>query len=223
VRVHRCTVSKQEVYRGNTREAPPAPAPHGSLCNTAPSPHCSVPAPINQYPQQKAPPNEFTFTQKLKLVDLITPTPSSSLPRLLLPQGAECTAAAALRCDVHAIQWSPTNGALACGGADGRAHLLKPTGELLGKIPDDANAEDAGRGLHSSTCQLNIALLVGQGAFRGSSGSASGGVEGVFWRLGDVLGVINGSGRAEKWMSVSPWTPAVAAPSTRWRSARQGP
>ena len=37
---------------------------------------------------------------------------------------------------MHCIQWSPTNGALACGGADGRAHLLKPSGELLGRIPD---------------------------------------------------------------------------------------
>ena len=37
---------------------------------------------------------------------------------------------------MHCIQWSPTNGALACGGSDGRAHLLKPTGELLGRIPD---------------------------------------------------------------------------------------
>ena len=46
---------------------------------------------------------------------------------------------------MRAIQWSPTNGALACGGADGRAHLLKPTGELLGRIPgvDDATANAA--------------------------------------------------------------------------------
>ena len=43
-----------------------------------------------------------------------------------------------MRCDVHCIQWSPTNGALACGGSDGRAHLLKPSGELLGRIPDAA-------------------------------------------------------------------------------------
>ena len=46
-----------------------------------------------------------------------------------------------MRCDVHALTWSPTNGALACGGSDGRAHLLKPTGELLGRIPGDADAE----------------------------------------------------------------------------------
>ena len=52
-------------------------------------------------------------------------------------------AAAALRCDVGAIQWSPTNGALACGGSDGRAHLLKPTGELLGRIPGDDGDDDA--------------------------------------------------------------------------------
>lgn len=42
-----------------------------------------------------------------------------------------------------AIQWSPTNGALACGGSDGRAHLLKPTGELLGRIPGDDGDDDA--------------------------------------------------------------------------------
>ena len=52
-------------------------------------------------------------------------------------------AAAALRCDVRAIQWSPTNGALACGGSDGRAHLLKPTGELLGRIPGGDDDDDA--------------------------------------------------------------------------------
>ena len=51
------------------------------------------------------------------------------------PQRAECTASTALRCEVSALQWSPTNGALACGGFDGRAHLLKPSGELLGVIP----------------------------------------------------------------------------------------
>jgi protein NEDD1 len=55
-------------------------------------------------------------------------------------QSAECVAAAGLICDVHALQWSPTNGALACGGSDGRAHLLKPTGELLGRIPGDDDA-----------------------------------------------------------------------------------
>ena len=69
----------------------------------------------------------------------LTPPPIPS--RALRPQHAECVAAAAMRCDVHALTWSPTNGALACGGSDGRAHLLKPTGELLGRIPGDADAE----------------------------------------------------------------------------------
>ena len=54
---------------------------------------------------------------------------------LLIPQRAECVASTALECEVSALQWSPTNGALACGGFDGRAHLLKPSGELLGVIP----------------------------------------------------------------------------------------
>ena len=63
------------------------------------------------------------------------PVPDLSSPASV-PQHADNIAAAALRCDVHCIQWSPTNGALACGGADGRAHLLKPSGELLGRIPD---------------------------------------------------------------------------------------
>lgn len=58
------------------------------------------------------------------------------------PQRAECTASTALRCEVSALQWSPTNGALACGGFDGRAHLLKPSGELLGVIPHASSPED---------------------------------------------------------------------------------
>ena len=61
---------------------------------------------------------------------------SQSCPLLYQPpQRAECTASTALRCEAIALQWSPTNGALACGGFDGRAHLLKPSGELLGVIP----------------------------------------------------------------------------------------
>ena len=61
---------------------------------------------------------------------------SQSCPLLYQPpQRAECTASTALRCEASALQWSPTNGALACGGFDGRAHLLKPSGELLGVIP----------------------------------------------------------------------------------------
>ena len=47
---------------------------------------------------------------------------------LLIPQRAECVASTALECEVSALQWSPTNGALACGGFDGRAHLLIPSG-----------------------------------------------------------------------------------------------
>jgi len=58
------------------------------------------------------------------------------------PKRAECTASTALRCEVSALQWSPTNGALACGGFDGRAHLLKPSGELLGVIPHASSPED---------------------------------------------------------------------------------
>ena len=59
---------------------------------------------------------------------------------------------------MHCIQWSPTNGALACGGADGRAHLLKPSGELLGRIPDaspEASADLYPRDTETGTPMLS--------------------------------------------------------------------
>lgn len=80
------------------------------------------------------------------------PSPTST------PQHADNIAAAALRCDVHCIEWSPTNGALACGGADGRAHLLKPSGELLGRIPDaspEASADLYARDTETGTTSLS--------------------------------------------------------------------
>ena len=88
---------------------------------------------------------------------------------------------------MHCIEWSPTNGALACGGADGRAHLLKPSGELLGRIPDaspeasvDAYDETGSSGLDQSGLPIR-ALAFSKGSRYLATAGAS--TEVTIWDL----------------------------------------
>ena len=91
---------------------------------------------------------------------------------------------------MHCIQWSPTNGALACGGADGRAHLLKPSGELLGRIPvasPEASADLYSRDTETGTTSLSsVANPIRALAFSKGSrylASAGAGAEVTIWDL----------------------------------------
>ena len=66
----------------------------------------------------------------------------------------------------------------------GDAHVLA---QEAGAVPP----QPQGRGSHSSTSQLNLSAFC---VTRGVQGVFMAGVEGVFRRLWDVLGVRNGSG-----------------------------
>ena len=78
---------------------------------------------------------------------------------------------------MNALRWSPTNGALACAGSDGRAHLLKPTGERLGKIPGDDGDPTTAPGRHPAIHALGFS----KGSRYLATGGASGDV--VIWDL----------------------------------------